>query len=204
MNKTSIKYLTEKTKQYINHKDWYKNSNKIIKDSFKKDYKLFIKLLGVTSPRTTVKNNTKNAIKTYICFKNNEEINFSYGLANKQIKNNVNKVLNNKPFGGQKVNSFVDSLLLKDGSICIDVWMLKAFNIKRLSPTNKDIRIIRHKIIKIAKSLNIKTYEAQACLWSYAKAELNNTTFKEYKDFNYYLKEYKDFINLKLPELINK
>ena len=205
MNRTSIKYLTNKTLQYINNKDWYKNSNKLIKDKFKDDHKLFIKLLGVTSPRNTVKQNTKYAINGYICIKNSIPITFKFGIANKQITNNVNKVINKEVVGGQKVNSFIDSLLLIDGSICIDVWMLKVFNIKRKSPTAKDIRIIRAKIIKISNRLKLKTYEVQGCLWCYAKNELNGTKHKEYKDFNYYLQKFNgDFIQLTLPLLIKE
>lgn len=68
--------------------------------------------------------------------------------------------------------------------------MLKAFNLKRKTPTKNDIIHINTIIKTIASRLNLKTYEVQACLWSFAKIELNNTSFKAYKDFSYYLKEY--------------
>jgi hypothetical protein len=181
------KRFLEKTEEYIHNKNWYLNSNNLIKSKFKNDYILFIKLLAVTSPRNTVKRNTFLALKTFDYIKTNKTIDFSYGIANKQIKNNVNRVINGKYIKGKKINSFIDSLLLKDGSICIDVWMLKAFNIKRIIPTNKDIRIISKTVKTIAKKLNLKTYEVQACLWCYAKKELNDSVHKEYKDFSSYL-----------------
>lgn len=184
MNKT---LLINKTLQYSNNKQWYYNSNKIIKQLFKNDYKLFIKILAVTSPRNTVKRNTFLALKTYFYIKQNKKIDFSYGIANLIIKRNVNRILNNKSVNGIKVNSFIDSLLLKDNSICIDVWMLKAFNIKRNAPTQKDIRIIIKTIKYISEVTGFKTYEVQACLWCYAKKELNTSVHKSYKDFKSFL-----------------
>lgn len=147
---------------------------------------MFIDILAITSPRTTVKRNTINAIKT---INNLDDIdNISYGITNKQTKKNLKLYLNTGNFNGLKINQFADSLKLIDGSICIDVWMLKAFNIDRLSPTYNDVKHIRHIIKHIANKLNMTTYEVQACLWSYAKNELNNTSFKEFYDFTYYLK----------------
>jgi len=113
-----------------------------------------------------------------------------YGLANKQTRTNLDKYMRTKQFSGVKINNFAGSLKLKDGSVCIDTWVLKAFNLKRRSPTKHDIRFITRIVKIIADKLDMKTYEVQACLWVYAKTEINGTKFKESHDFSYYLKAY--------------
>jgi len=189
-NAPSISYLTDKTLKYINNKDWYLKSNKLIKKYFPDNYNMFIDILSITSPRTTVKNNCLNAIRTIDKILNHKPIDIIYGIANKPIKRNLELYMKEKKFNGIKINQFASSLRLINGSICIDVWVLKAFNLKRLAPTKNDIKHINHVVKLIAKRLKLKTYEVQASLWSYAKNELNNTGFKDYKDFSFYLKQY--------------
>jgi len=189
-NIPSIELLTLKTKQYINNKDWYKNSNKLIKKHFK-EYNLFIDILSITSPRTAVKRNCTNAIETYNQLLNNQKLTVQYGLTHKTTKRNIDLMLKTNKFNGYKVNRFSNALKLKDkNNIVIDTWVLKAFNLKRKSPLKNDIEHINTTVKTIAEKLNLKSYEVQACLWCYAKTELNNTTFKESYDFSYYLKAY--------------
>jgi len=192
MNKTNIQYLTDKVIQYKDNKNWYRDSNKVIKDMFGNDYKDFIYLLAVTSPRNSVNINTLFAIRAYTCIKQNKPHLIKYGICHKTIYGNIKRVSRHdyKHVTGIKVRAFIDSLLLKDGSICIDIWMRKVYNIKHVTLSKRDISRITKSINTIAKRLNMYTYEVQACLWSYAKSELNNTQFKEYKDFTYYLKKY--------------
>jgi hypothetical protein len=192
-----IKLLTDKTIQYISNKDWYNDSNKTIKDFYPKDYNLFIDILSLTSPRQTVKQNVLNTIKTIDSIKYSRQNSIVYGIANKQIQKNLKRYMETKQFNGVKVNNFSASLKLKLGACTIDVWMLKAFGIKRVSPTNKDIRIINQAIKSIADKLGLRSYEVQACLWVYAKKELNGTIHKDSHDFSYYLKAYFDQTNLR-------
>lgn len=198
-NKTpAIDYLIDKTVKYSNCKDWYKNSNENIKRYYPKDYNLFIDVLAITSPITHVRLNLFNAIKTVDSIKYNRDDNIIYGLANKNIKQNLARYSKTKKFGGIKINNFAKSLRLIDGSVCIDTWMLKAFNLKRRAPTKHDVKYITRIVGKIADKLDMKTYEVQACLWVYAKTELNGTTFKESHDFSYYLKSYFEQTSLKI------
>lgn len=194
----NIEHLTSKVLQYSDNRDWYKNSNTLIKKHYPKDYSMFIDVLSITSPRTSVKYNIIYAIKTVDIIKYKRTNNIIYGLANKQIRNNLTKYINHQQFNGVKINNFAGSLKLKQGSCCIDSWMLKAFDINRKSPTNKDIREINKIIRTISDNLGFKTYETQACLWCYAKKELNGTTNKAYHDFSYYLKQYFEQTNLKM------
>lgn len=186
----TIDFLTDKTLEYIKDKDWYKNSNAIIKHYYPKDYKLFIDILSITSPLTNVKLNLLNTIKTVDDIKYKRQSNIVYGLANRQIKHNLGKYDKTKKFTGIKIINFANSLKLVDGSVCIDTWILKAFNLKRRAPTKYDIKYITKVIKTIANGLGIETYEVQACLWVYAKTKLNDTVFKESYDFSYYLKAY--------------
>jgi len=200
-NKNNIpdtNFLLNKTLKYINNKNWYDNSNEIIKQFYPKDYNLFIDILAITSPLTNVKLNLLNTIKTVDNIKYKRKNNIVYGLANKQIKRNLTQYEEVKKFNGVKINNFAKSLRLIDGHVCIDTWMLKAFNLKRHAPTKYDVRYITEIIKSISDKLDMKTYEVQACLWVYAKTEINGTRFKESHDFSYYLKSYFEQTNLKM------
>jgi hypothetical protein len=187
----SNKKLEQKVNEYIYNKRWYTNSRESIQKYYAFRAELFIKLLGVTSPRNSVKQNLQLAHKTLDYVTNKKPIDFSYGLANKQISRNVQKVLTNKKPGGQKVNAFIGALLGDSQQIVIDSWMLKAFNIKRSAPTPLDVRMIKTIIGQLATNLNMTPCEIQACLWSYAKVELNDSVFKEDNDYSFYLKALK-------------
>ena len=197
-NIPSTDFLLDKTLKYIDNKDWYLNSNKLIKDFYPKDYNLFIDILSITSPLTNVKLNLTNTIKTVDNIKYKRTNTIIYGLANKSIRTNLDKYNKIKKFSGVKINNFANSLHLKDGSVCIDTWVLKAFNLKRRAPTKYDIKYITRIIKNISDKLDMKTYEVQACLWVYAKTEINGTRFKESHDFSYYLKSYFEQTNLKM------
>ena len=149
-NVPTNKLLTDKVLYYEDNKNWYTNSLKAIKDKHGIHTDKFIKLLGVTSPRNTVKHNLFLATKTLRYSIIHKEIDFSYGIANKQIKKNVDKVLSDKPFGGVKVNAFVKALTGDLSQVVIDSWMLKAFNIHAQSPRPNDLIHIKTIINKIA------------------------------------------------------
>lgn len=202
-NVPSIYKLTEKTKKYIKYKDWYTKSNKFIKEMFKDDSNLFIDILAVTSIRTTVKQNTINALDCYYRVKKHKPLNKKYGMADKSIKINLKRILKGNKIHGNKISNFAKCLKGNLDNIVIDVWVMRCFNINRNSPTNKDIKYIEYMIKQIAKNLNIKNAEVQACLWVYAKRELNKTSFKKDKDFSYYLKQYNrnTLDNLKYKQL---
>jgi len=55
------------------------------------------------------------------------------------------------------------------------------------SPRPNDLIHIETIINKIATQTNLKPSEVQTCLWCYAKAELNDSPFKEDNDFSYYM-----------------
>lgn len=183
------KKLILKVQEYIYSKDWYTNSLQAIKKKYGIHTDTFIDLLAVTSARTTVKHNLLVADKTLKYKILNKDIDFSYGLANKQIRKNVDKILLGIPYGGQKVNKFAAALKGNLDKVVIDSWMLKAFNINRQSPVTNDIKHITTIIKKLSDKVGIKPAEVQACLWSYAKTELNDSPFKEDNDFSYYLQQ---------------
>ena len=186
-NVSDISFYKTKTLQYKNSAAWYENSNKIIKELFSTEPDLFIKLLASSSPRNTVKRNTELACDAFYNITRNEGRLIVYGMANKVISNNIDKVKRGIAPSGIKVNNFIDSLKLIDGAVCIDVWMLKAFNLSRSSPTTNDIVHITHIIKLIANKLNMTTYQVQACLWTYAKTELNTSVHKDNHDFSYFI-----------------
>ena len=187
LNKT----LKNKTIKYANSRNWYNNSYAAIQKRYKSHTSLFIKLLAVTSPRTTVKRNLYLADKTLRYIIQNKPIDFSYGITNKTTRKNVDRVINNKPIHGPKVKAFAAALNSDSSQIVIDSWMLKVFNINRSAPTQDDRVHIKTIINKLSNQLNLTPAETQACLWSYTKNELNDTPFKEDNDFSEYLKQSK-------------
>lgn len=190
-NVPTNKYLKDRTKYYIGQKDWYRQSYQAIKNKYGPYTDLFIKLLAATSPRNTVKRNLFLANKTLKYIIDNKTIDFSYGIANKAILNNVNRIIADKPINGPKVRAFSKALSGELDQVVIDSWMLKAFNIKRASPTPNDRVHIKTIINKLSDQMDLEPSEIQACLWSYAKNELNDSPFKEDNDFSYYMKQTK-------------
>lgn len=186
-NTPSDYILKTKTIQYIDNKDWYKNSSDYIKGLFGENSELFISLLSATSPRNSVKSNVKYALHAYYSILNHRPIRKKYGIANKNIQENIKRIVNGEPIHGVKINAFSDALNGNLNSIVIDSWMLKAFNIKRQAPTPRDIRNISHRIRRISGQMGLKPSEVQACLWSWVKTEHNDTKFKESYDFSKYL-----------------
>ena len=200
-NIPTIRMLIEKTKKYMHNKDWYLNSNALIKQYFKHS-DLFIDILAITSPRTSVKRNCINAVATYDQITNHKPLTVSYGITHTNTKKNIDLMLTDYVFSGIKINAFSNALKLKDSNnIVIDTWMLKAFNLKRQAPTKNDIIHITSIVKEIAKQLKLKPYQVQACLWVYAKTELNTTRFKESYDFSYYLKAIEQQTKLDIGEM---
>lgn len=187
-NIPSYNFLEKKVKQYINNKTWYNNAYHAIYKKYGSDTELFIKLLAVTSPRNTVKTNVIYAKRMYHAIKSGKSVdNLKCGIATKAILRNVKRVIRNDDIRGKKITAFCDALLGNVNSVTVDVWMLKAFNIKRHAPTPLDIKYITHMCNVLSKRLNIPPRSVQACLWCYAKTELNDTKHKDIKDFSYYL-----------------
>lgn len=196
-NVPTNKYLAQKTLEYSSAKDWYKNSFYSIQELlFKIDNKhiystkLFINILAATSPRNSVKQNLKYSIDIYLAIINNQPVDsISCGLATKQIHKNINRVLNGEPLSGKKVRPFAAALLGDPNAVVVDTWMIKCFNINRQAPTPNDLKHITTIINKISTQTGLEPAEVQACLWSYAKTELNDTVFKEANDYSFYIKE---------------
>lgn len=189
-NAPSDYILRTKTLKYLSAKNWYKNSNEYIKDLFGDKAELFTNLLAVTSPRNTVKENVLYALHAFYTVTNKKPLTKKYGIANKNIQVNIQRVLKGDTIRGVKVLPFSKALNGDLDAIVIDVWMCKAFNLKRLAPTPRDRKYISHRINKIAQQLSLKPAEVQSCLWTWTKTEKNNTGFRESYDFSKYLKDW--------------
>jgi hypothetical protein len=190
-NITSTEHLITKVLEYIDNRYWYQRSNRIVTALYGEHADLFLQILAATSIRTNVRQNVTNAKKAFSYIVDGipiEQYPSSFGIADKNIKVQLMKIEKCLPLTGIKICQFYLSLSLVDGAVCVDSWMLKAFNIThRKTPSSADYRHIKTIVTEIAELLNMKTYEVQACLWCYAKSELNGTNFREYKDFTYYL-----------------
>ncbi len=189
----SLKFLADRVQEYYRASNWYRQSYHTIK-TYLEDPELFIKLLAATSQRNSVKANTAAALDAYRCIQTNTPITKKYGIADKLIKENISRIKQGAPLKGPKIKSFAAALNGDSDKIVIDVWMLRAFNIKRQAPTPLDRYCIQERITQLSNKLNMAPRDVQACLWTWAKTELNNTSFKESYDFSYYLKQHMECV----------
>jgi len=100
---------------------------------------------------------------------------------------NVLRACGRKPLKGVKTTTFALALAGDEDAIVIDTWIMKIFN--RHSARSGELRHIPTIIRKVAKAVDMTPAQTQACLWTYAKTELNGTRHKEMGDFATYLKE---------------
>lgn len=185
----SNRILKEKVNQYIENKNWYKNTHEAIKQLFPSDCHLFASLLAVTSQRNSLTVNVDFALNAYMAIKRgNDPLSLDYGLASPSIRGNINRVLNKQVPHGNKIKPFTLCLLGDESQIVIDSWMTKLFiNGKRKTPNKTDIKHMQTIINGLSQELNLKPSQVQACLWCYVKTELNDTHLKESYDYSFYL-----------------
>jgi len=194
------KLLAKKCLEYRDARDWYANSRAAIDKLLTERYqypvymqrKLFIDILAATSPRQSVKRNLKCTLDIYIelIMGDGNYKKISCGIATKQIHKNIERaIISTKELHGQKVRAFAEALNGNKEAVVIDSWVLKAFGIPRQTPTPNDVVHITTIIKKLSDKVGLAPCEVQACLWSYAKTELNDTPFKEDNDFSHYIKE---------------
>lgn len=190
-------FLARKCMSYLEAKDWYLNSYYSLCDLVVKistnttpNIKLLIDILAATSPRQSVKRNLKCAIDIYIAYQSLDDWKaISCGIATKYIHKNLERLFAGQKLNGKKVRPFAEALSGNTKAVVIDSWMLKAFNINRSAPTPNDREHITTVVNKISDKTGLEPSQVQACLWSYAKTELNDTPFKEASDYSDYIKE---------------
>ena len=73
---------------------------------------------------------------------------------------------------GVKINAFLDSLLLRPGAVCVDIWMSRIFGfdegqlMRNTKAMQRKRRYYQNYIRRIADEFNIESYQMQAVLWS--------------------------------------
>jgi hypothetical protein len=193
-NKPTIKFLIDKTLKYSDNKNWYRNSYETIKELFGNDTELFIKILASTSQQNSVQANAQYAIEAYELIKNGASIEgLMCGIAQWKIIENLNLARQNRELDGNKINTFAHALMNDPECIVIDRWIMRAFNLNRIAPTQKDRQYIQDIVKIISDNIGFTPAETQACLWAYAKSELSDKEqYKDYSDYSVYIKQYKN------------
>ena len=181
-----LMYITITNLEGLN---WYNDVYNNAKKQYPNDYKLYLGLLAATSQRNTLKVNEILAINAYNCIKefNNPYV-LNYGIADKPIKNNIKRILNNKLPHGNKIKPYYKALVNNDlNQIVIDTYMIKLFRLKhKTTYVNKnDVKYIKYIIRKISKKLNLKPSQTQSCLWIYAKNKYEKPN-KKIRQYQYY------------------
>jgi hypothetical protein len=142
---------------------WYTESKKTIDTLFGSGADLFIDLLAATSPRKQVKANWNLAKRLYFAHINGRE------LPTKGIrpahKGNIDRALKGQPLSGNKVAAFSANLKGDLNRVTIDVWVLRYFNIDKMSLTNKQYFTLEKKIQRLAKRHKMNPASYQAWIW---------------------------------------
>jgi len=185
------KELKQIVLNYIEYKNWYKNSLNTIKEKFPYNHDLFLKLLCVTSQQNNLKQNLEFTLMSYqSVINNNSPYEFNYGIADKVIKNNIKLVLNGELPNGQKIKSFTLALKGDLSQIVIDSHMTKFFtNNSKKTPCKTDIKHIQTIIKHLSKELNLQNSEIQACIWSYIKDKMEYSKDRNLYDYSVLLKD---------------
>jgi hypothetical protein len=124
---------------------------------------LFIDLLAATSPRKQVKANWNVAKRIYFAHINGREIPTKGLLPNH--KGNIARAFKGEPLSGNKVAAFAANLKGDLQRVTIDVWVLRYFNIDKMSLTNKQYFELEKKIQKLAKRHKMNPASYQAWIW---------------------------------------
>ena len=188
-NIPSNKHLAAKARQYARAKYWYLDSRQAIENHLgnKIGSDLAIQFIAATSPRNSVKRDLSLALREIDHYINHQPVSRRYGIASPTIYKNVLRVCGLRPLRGAKTLAFALALAGNENAIVLDTWTMKAFN--RPWIQGPELRHIPVIIRKIAKTVNMTPAQVQACLWTYAKTELNNTGHRELDSFSKYFKE---------------
>lgn len=163
--------LRHKIESYIRlgweNRFWYESSNASA-TRFCVEYELnvntFLSYVAILSPRVHVTKNISFA-KQYALGKN------TTGMM-KQRVNALQLFDVSGVVSGVKINAFLDSLLLRPGAVCIDIWMSRIFGFDKgelmLSTKlwQRKRNYYQNYVRRVASEFNLESYQMQAVLWS--------------------------------------
>ena len=151
---------------------WYEKSGQALLDLVggdKKKAKQLLSIISITSPNMKVKENFGQMIKgayKYVQGQEPEAGRFPKGMAKK-----IKDVMQGKPYGGIKINSFLDNLMAqiekpKDKPVTVDLWMMRAFGFTKDKPTDLEYKQIRKAIQDLADEIGWEPHQVQASIWT--------------------------------------
>lgn len=171
--------LLSKLNQYIaagfDNRFWYEESNASALRFCKRnnlDLRTFLTVVAILSPRVQVSRNIRLA-KQWMLEDRNPAGMMSQRVAALEAYHATGVV------SGTKINAFLDSLLLKPGSVCIDIHMSRIFGFgPELMQNSKKWATLRGKaqsiVRRLAKIHNVTSFQLQAILWcGYLRTERN-------------------------------
>lgn len=182
--------LLSLAKQGALQKDWYDVSSRQIMDAAqgnKQDAEKIAQLAGIYSNNTPVDKNLDDALTAWHQWKAGEPINApNMGGPNQRARDLLERGV---PWEGRKTNNFYRNLMMhidpdvftalgkesvdgvKQTGVTIDVWMQRALNSLRKSPsTQAQYDWAADEIRRVADQLGWRPDQAQAAIWSAAKA----------------------------------
>tara|TARA_R100000808_G_C2143105_1_gene150868 strand:+ start:1274 stop:1822 length:549 start_codon:yes stop_codon:yes gene_type:complete len=162
---TLISKLHEYATAGLDNRFWYEESNRNAAEFCRKHnipITDFVAVLAILSPRVQVSRSIRLA-KQYVLE------NDTRGIMQQRIRAlDIWRATGN--VSGVKINSFFDSLMLKGGTVCVDIHMSRLFGFdERLMSTTKHWtkkrEQVKRVVRKLAKRWNVTSYQMQAILW---------------------------------------
>lgn len=172
--------LLSKLNQYIaagfDNRFWYEESNASALRFCKRnglDLRTFLTVVAILSPRVQVSRNIRLA-KQWVMEDRNAD-----GMMSQRVAA-LNAYHATGTVSGVKINAFLDSLLLKPGTVCVDIHMSRIFGFDggELMQNSKKWTTLRRKaqsiVRRLAKRHGVTSYQMQAILWcGYLRTERN-------------------------------
>lgn len=163
-----------------NDKTWYFDCRQTIVDIFgESEVKLVSNLLAATSIHTSLKANIQLFRKAYYEIQENKP--FSNYLPN--ITDQLNKVRAGGELSGRKIRSFSHAMQGDKNAVVVDLWFMRAFQMRTKSPTPKQYDIIEAWTRLEATYRGYTAVEFGAMIWGGVRREMNGDNQTRYCDF---------------------
>jgi hypothetical protein len=151
----------------MNPKNWYRDTQRFIEQTFGDDADLFSALLAATSPQVHVKVSWDWSVKILEQFRAGRTPDMIGCM--RCHRANVLRALAGEPLHGDKVKRFYANLRGDYDVVAIDTWMLRLFKwfqrgTKRV-PTHRQYERLERAFAMVARHNGFEPAEFQAVLW---------------------------------------
>jgi len=146
-------------------RNWYKDTNEMLKTRFGSDADLAANLLAATSIMASIPANETLFLKAWTILKHDLPIKGFLPVMAMQIEH----IKAGREISGRKIRNFTAALKGDLDAVVVDRWMMRAFDRttekNKDRPTKKDYDYIEQEIIKLAVGTGDTPSDVQAMIW---------------------------------------